>query len=71
MKNYNKTKRNNKLQKHNELVKTFLLYNFFKLSQAKKEKFFDKQMPEVIFRTMRLEGENITRRDIKKILKSK
>ncbi len=58
-------------QKRRELAQAFLLYNFLKLSQAEKEKFFNKQVPEVIFRTMKLEGENISRKDIKKILKSK
>ena len=63
--------KNNKSQRRKELARTFLLYNFFKLSQVQKEKFFNKQVPEVIFRTMRLEGEKISREDIKKILKSK
>ena len=63
--------KNNQSQKREELARAFLLYNFFKLSKTKKEKYFDKQMPEVILRTMKLEGEEITAGDIKKILKSK
>ena len=63
--------KNNQLQKREELAQAFLLYNFFKLSKTKKEKYFNKQMPEVILRTMKLEGEEITAGDIKKILKSK
>lgn len=66
-----KTAKNNKSQKHKELVRAFLLYNFFKLSQTEKERFFNKQIPEVILRTMRLEGEKISLKDIQKILKSK
>ena len=63
-------KKNSKLQNRKELARTFLLYNFSKLSNSKKEKFFNKQIPEVIFRTMKLEGENISAGDVKKILKS-
>ncbi|MGB2762631.1 MAG: hypothetical protein WBC21_03820 [Minisyncoccales bacterium] len=69
MKN-SKSIKSNKLQKHKELVQAFLLYNFFKLSRTEKEKYFNKQMPEVIFRTMKLEGEKISRKDIKEILKT-
>lgn len=68
---YRKNTKNSQLQKHEELAQTFLLYNFFRLSKAKKEKYFDEQMPEVILRTMKLEGEKITTGDIKKILKHK
>lgn len=50
-------KKANKLQRQKQLVRPFLLYNFLKLSQSEKDKFFDEQVPEVIFRTMRLEGE--------------
>lgn len=70
MKNF-KDRKNNTLEKHKELVHLFLLYNFFKLSQSEKEKFFNKQAPEVILRTMKLEGEKISRKDIKGILKIK
>ena len=63
--------KNNQSQKRKELARAFLLYNFFKLSKAKKDKYFNKQMPEVILRTMKLEGEEVTSSDIKKILKSK
>ena len=63
--------KSNQSQKREELTRAFLLYNFFKLSKAKKEKYFDRQIPEVILRTMKLEGEEITAADIKKILKSK
>jgi len=66
-----KNTKNNQLQKREELTRAFLLYNFFKLSKAKKEKYFNKQVPEVILRTMKLEGEEITASDIKKILKLK
>ncbi len=59
----------NRLQKHKELVQTFLLYNFLKLSRAEKERFFNKQIPEVILRTMKLEGEKISRKDVEKLLK--
>lgn len=69
MKN-SKSIKSNKLQKHKELVRAFLLYNFFKLSRSEKEKYFNKQIPEVIFRTMKLEGEKISRKDIKEILKT-
>jgi len=70
MKN-SKDRKNNTLEKHKELVQIFLLYNFFKLSQSEKEKFFNKQVPEVILRTMKLEGEKISRKDVQKILKVK
>ena len=68
---YRENTKNNQLQKREELARAFLLYNFFKLSKTKKEKYFDKQVPEVILRTMKLEGEEITAGDVKKILKSK
>lgn len=67
---YQGSVKNNQSQKHEELAQTFLLYNFFKLSKTKKEKYFDKQVPEIILRTMKLEGEEVTAGDIKKILKS-
>ena len=63
--------KSNQAQKREELAQAFLLYNFFKLSKAKKEKYFNRQMPEVILRTMKLEGEEITAADVEKILKSK
>ena len=63
--------KNNKSQKREKLARAFLLYNFCKLSESEKEKHFNKQMPEVILRTMKLEGEEITAGDIKEILKSK
>jgi len=69
MRNCN-VKKIDKSQKCKELVRAFLLYNFLKLSSVKKEKFFKKQIPEVIFRTMKLEGEKISREEIKNILKS-
>jgi len=62
-----KNMKNEELKKHKKLVQTFLLYNFLKLSQAEKKKFFKKQIPEVILRTMKLEGEKISRRDIERI----
>ena len=68
---YRENTKNNQLQKREELARAFLLYNFSKLSKAKKEKYFNKQVPEVILRTMKLEGEEITAGDVKKILKSK
>ena len=68
---YRQNAKNNQSQKCEELARAFLLYNFSKLSKAKKEKYFDKQVPEVILRTMKLEGEEITAGDVKKILKSK
>lgn len=60
-----------KRQNFEELTRVFLLYNYLSLSQREKDKFFDEQVPEVIFRTMRLEGEDITRKEIKEILKNK
>ena len=60
-----------KRQRFEELTQVFLLYNYLNLSQKEKDKFFDEQVPEVIFRTMRLEGENITRSEIKEILNRK
>ncbi|MCK4781595.1 hypothetical protein KAS79_01575 [Candidatus Parcubacteria bacterium] len=69
MKNYKIIKKN-KLQRRRELTRAFLLYNFLKLSRREKEKYFNKQVPEVILRTMKLEGEKISRQDIKKLLKS-
>ena len=60
-----------KRQRFEKLTQFFLLYNYLNLSQKEKDKFFDEQVPEVIFRTMRLEGENITREEIKKILSKK
>ena len=66
-----KSIKDNQSEKHKKLVQTFLLYNFCKLSKSEKEKHFDRQMPEVILRTMRLEGEEITASDIKEILKAK
>lgn len=60
-----------KRQSFEELARVFLLYNYLNLSQREKDKFFDEQVPEVIFRTMRLEGENITREEIKEILNRK
>jgi len=68
---YRENTKNSQSQKREELAQAFLLYNFFKLSKSKKEKYFDKQMPKVILRTIKLEGEEITASDIKKILKSK
>ena len=68
---YRENTKNNQSQKRGELARAFLLYNFFKLSKNEKEKYFDKQVPEVILRTMKLEGEEITADDIKKILKHK
>lgn len=68
MKNFKNIK-NNKLERLRELVRLFLLYNFLKLPQGKKEKFFNKQVPEVILRTMKLEGEKINRKDVQKLLK--
>ena len=63
--------KNDQSEKRKKLTQTFLLYNFCKLSGREKEKHFDKQVPEVILRTMRLEGEKISASDIKKILKAK
>lgn len=68
---YRKSIKNNKSQRHKKLVRAFLLYNFLKLSKRKKESYFNKQVPEVILRTTKLEGEMITTNDIKKILKYK
>ena len=69
MENYKNTT-NHKSQKHKELAQSFLLYNFLSFSKKEKDEFFDEQVPEVIYRTMKLEGEKITRGEIKKILKS-
>ena len=66
---FQKNIKNSQLEKRGKLARAFLLYNFFKLSKTEKEKYFDKQVPEVILRTMKLEGEKITASDIKKILK--
>jgi len=66
-----KSIKNNQLQKRKKLTRAFLLYSFCKLSKSEKEKHFNEQMPEVILRTMKLEGEEITASDIKEILKSK
>lgn len=73
MENYKITRQSKfqKRQKQEELARAFLLYSYFKLSQTEKDKFFNEQVPEVIFRTMRLEGENITRKEIKEILNRK
>ena len=60
-----------KREKLEELERAFLLYSHLRLSQKEKDKFFEEQIPEVIFRTMRLEGENITREEIKEILNRK
>jgi DNA topoisomerase VI subunit B len=70
MNNYKTVNNKSKSQKRKELVQSFLLYNFLNLSEKEKDEFFDKQVPEVIYRTMKLEGEKITRREVKKILKS-
>ena len=61
--------RKNRLQKREELARAFLLYNFLKMSQEQRDKHFDEQIPEVILRTMRLEGEDITMEQVKKICK--
>ena len=68
--NNSKNKTNHKSQKRKELAQSFLLYNFFNLSEKEKDDFFDEQVPEVIYRTMKLEGEKITRKEVKQILKS-
>ncbi|MCK5123402.1 MAG: hypothetical protein KAQ87_04635 [Candidatus Pacebacteria bacterium] len=60
--------KNNQLEKREKLARAFLLYSFCNLSKSEKEKHFDKQMPEVILRTMKLEGEKISASDIKEIL---
>ena len=69
MKNYKNTT-NHKYQKRKELAQSFLLYNFLNLSEKEKDEFFDEQVPEVIYRTMKLEGEKITRKEVNEILKS-
>jgi hypothetical protein len=58
--NNSENKTNHKSQKRKELAQSFLLYNFLNLSEKEKDEFFDEQVPEVIYRTMKLEGEKIT-----------
>lgn len=70
MNNYKIANNKSKSQKRKELAQSFLLYNFLNLSEKEKDEFFDEQVPEVIYRTMKLEGEKITRKEIKQILKS-
>ena len=69
MKN-SRNKTNHKSQKRKKLAQSFLLYNFVNLSEKEKDEFFDEQVPEVIYRTMKLEGEEITRKEVEQILKS-
>ena len=71
MNNYKTANNKSKSQKRKELAQSFLLYNFLNLSKKEKDEFFDEQVPEVIYRTMKLEGEKITREEVKQILKMK
>lgn len=59
----------NRLQERKELAQSFLLYNFLRMSQKQRDEYFDEQVPEVILRTMKLEGEDITLEQVKKICK--
>lgn len=50
------------------LAQVFLLWNYLNKTEKQKKEFCRKLIPEIILRTMKLEGEKITRKDVKKIL---
>lgn len=57
--------------KHDALVRSFLVYNYAKKSQQDKDIYFEKVKPQIISRTMRLEGEWVSEDDVKRIISGK
>lgn len=68
MNNQNITILNNKSVVIANLARAFLLWTYLNKTEKQKKEFSRKLMPEIILRTMKLEGEKITRKDIEKIL---
>lgn len=50
------------------LARVFLLWNYLNTTEKQKREFYRKLAPDIILRTMKLEGEKISRKDIEKIL---
>lgn len=56
------------IQKNKNLIQAFKVYRKRYLSMGKMPN-ITKLLPEVVFRTMRLEGESITRKEVKTLYK--
>lgn len=64
-------KQQNKTLQFKELMNAFLLFSYTRLSKKQKEKILKDRMPEIIFRTTKIEEPWITREDIRKALLKK
>lgn len=65
---YKIQKQQNKILQFKELINAFLLFSYARLSKKQKEKILKDGMPEIIFRTTKIEEPWITREDIRKAL---